>query len=73
MACRKKHLFTDCSGFNWRDTPEERQPHVTRLIRDVTCGQCKGRVQDVVRSIDWSDLKDDEVRFLDSAAAAIPQ
>lgn len=65
---RKKHLFIDCDGFNWRDDDAERQPHVVTSILEVTCGQCKGRILNVIRDQDWSLLEDDEVRVLEIAA-----
>jgi hypothetical protein len=55
----KKHFYFTCPNFHWRHTLEEREKHVVSSINDVTCGQCKGLILNVIRDQDWSKL--DEV------------
>lgn len=57
---RKKHLFIDCSGFPWRDDDDARKPHVVEHVKDVTCGQCKQRILNVLAQKDWKMLNNDE-------------
>jgi len=69
---KKKHFFGDCRGFYWRaQSVEERTPYLVKDVSEITCGQCKGRILDVIRSRDWKRLGDDEVKVLTSAASVI--
>ena len=56
MATRKVHYFDDCDGF-YSSRPGDVK--ISRDLRECTCGQCKGRILDEIRSIDW--------RFIDDA------
>lgn len=69
MAERKKHLFIDCTNFNWRDSTAERKPFVVKSVRDVTCGQCKGKVLNVIRDLDWSTLSPSDAHMLEFYAS----
>lgn len=61
----KKHLFDDCTNL-YPNGPEPSR--MTDKILGVTCGQCKGRILNVLRDRDWSLLEDDEARLLEIAA-----
>ena len=71
---RKKHLFDDCTGFPWREDEGTRQEHLTSDAREVTCGQCRRRILEVIAKKDWSrdvhELSVDENNAIYHAAAA---
>lgn len=69
---KKKHFFGDCTGFYWRaQSVEERTPYLVKDVRLITCGQCKGRILNVIRNHDWAYLKDAEIKVLENAANVI--
>ncbi len=69
---KKKHFFGDCTGFYWRaQSREEREPYLVKDICLITCGQCKGRILDVIRKNDWSLLNDSEIQTLTDAASCV--
>ena len=60
----KTHLYTDCTGFDWRATDDERNARTTASLVLVTCGQCKGKLLDRLRKTDWSTLDIDTLTVL---------
>jgi len=62
MYDNEKHFFTECTHFPWRMSDWERRDKLATDVRHVTCGQCKGRILDAARAIDWANLSE-EVRI----------
>jgi len=60
----KIHFFKDCSGIHWG----EHSRSVIEDISRITCGQCKGRILEVLRQKDWSTLGQEELEVLEIAA-----
>jgi DNA-directed RNA polymerase subunit RPC12/RpoP len=54
---KKRHGFIDCTGFSYRDSLEEREKNLTSDVRLIKCGQCKGRILDKIRALDWLMLE----------------
>jgi hypothetical protein len=64
---RRKHLFEDCGGFDWRATERDRRLQTTADISRCTCGTCKTRVLNVLLSKDWGALsRNDEACLLEA-------
>ena len=65
----KIHRFTDCDGFGWRTSEEERSARSTKDLHQVTCGTCKQRILSVIADSKWSELDLGTLRALDRALA----
>ncbi len=66
----KVHLFADCPGHYYSSEKDKR---FTIDVRQITCGQCKGRILDVLRARDWVDLDPRELRVIENAALIASQ
>lgn len=64
----KKHLFDDCPNL-YPNGPEPER--MSKDVMGITCGQCKGRILNVIRDEDWNLLDDDELAVLTYAAAKV--
>jgi len=51
MASLKVHYFHDC-----RNIMRSSGAVCTSWISDVTCGQCKGKILEAIRAMDWKEL-----------------
>jgi hypothetical protein len=67
----RRHLFTDCSGFHYRDSEEVRRSRTFPFLRDCTCGTCKDRILKVLRDKDWNHLNVDVEQILDHIMKSI--
>lgn len=65
------HYFDDCTGFPWQRSGADRREDLTQRIAHVTCGQCKGRILDVMRQLEWIFLTTDEVTLLERLAQRV--
>jgi hypothetical protein len=65
----KVHRFGDCINIPYRATANEYP--VTDNIYKVTCGQCKGRILNKIRDLEWENLSLDEATVMDFFAVKI--
>lgn len=61
---KKRHGFIDCPGIPWRESLEERLKNLTSDVRLIKCGQCKGRILDKIRALDWLMLDRSELALI---------
>ncbi len=67
----KRHAFIDCTGMPWTWTDNERLAATTTELRLLTCGACKGRILDVLRSSSWFDVPPEVLAFLDKLRGTV--
>ena len=71
MKEHKMHYFSDCTGFPWMRSDADRSADLTSRVAHVTCGQCKGRILDVLRKQEWIFLPDDVKALLGQLAKQV--
>lgn len=64
----KRHAFIDCTGWSFSRGLEERRSDLVTDLRLLSCGQCKGRILDVIRFKDWFDLDPVVLKMLNDCA-----
>lgn len=67
---RKLHFHDSCTGFPYSEELIDRARYVTDDLRQVTCGQCKGQILNVIRERSWSTLTDQEIETISTAASS---
>jgi hypothetical protein len=62
----KKHYFLNCPNFSLFQNISERS--IVNDISEITCGQCKNKILNIISKYDWSELDQNLIIILNDIA-----